>query len=259
MFGAVAYVIDDCQVGAAGHIVDQQHVDLIAPEVQSILRDDTGVREAHESLSDLTVTGFQEDLLQRVLAPRDTFEEWRVGEALAELHLKMTKGCVFPWPDSRSTKNPGSSGGGVDLIGFQYGDRVRFVFAEVKTSHQQSWPPTVLTSRSHGLHSQLMGLNAGDQRSEWAIRYLAMNGLGRPWYSDFRLALKTYLANTLDVVIYGMLIHVCAPNEADLKAETAKLAQVLAQPTTLELVAIYIEAELLEQVANASVVIETAA
>lgn len=256
---SVVYEIDDCVVPAVGHSIDDEQADAIAPEVRAILRDDAGVQEAYAALADVAETDFEIATLKKVLAAPESFDEWRVGEALAERHLVSERGCSFPWPDSRSTRNPNSSGGGVDLVGFQVGERTRFVFAEVKTSHQQAWPPKVLTSRSHGLHAQLSGLNAGDQRSEWAIRYLAMNGTGRPWLDDFRAALATYFANKLDVVIYGILVHVSQPNRADLEAQAAKLSESLQEPTTMELAAIYLNAELLGKIADAYIVCETAA
>ena len=68
-----------------------------------------------------------------------------------------------------------------------------------------------------------------------------------------------YLADSLDVVIYGVLIHATEPNQADLRARASSLAQSVKEPTSMALVAIYLTAELLAQVADASVVLETAA
>lgn len=259
MVGSLAYTVNHGSVSATGHLLNEEDVNSIAPEVQSILRDETGIQEAREALSDLAKTGFDNEVLEGVLAAPDSFEEWRVGEALAEHHLVQELGCMFPWPDSRSTRNPNSSGGGVDLIGFHFGDRVRFVFAEVKTSHQQAWPPSLLTSRSHGLHAQLTGLSTGDDRSKWAIRYLTMNGNGRSWFSHVREAMATYLADNLDVVIYGILVHAAEPNQADLHARARSLSSTLKEPTTVALMAIYLRADLLTQVADAAIMLETAA
>ena len=259
MVGSLAYKVDHGAVSATGHLLEDADVQRIAADVQSILRDDTGVQEARDALADLARTNFENNQLENVLAAPDSFDEWRVGEALAERHLAQEVGCEFPWPDSRSTRNPNSSGGGVDLIGFFVSDRVRFIFAEVKTSHQLAWPPSLLTSRTHGLHTQLSGLNACDQRSKWAIRYLAMNAVRQPWWEKFRQAMTTYLANGLDVVIYGVLIHTTRPNKADLQAQASSLSRAVQDPTTMALVAIYLTAELLVQVAAAAVILETAA
>ncbi|HEX3779023.1 MAG TPA: hypothetical protein VHX38_05110 [Pseudonocardiaceae bacterium] len=259
MAGAVVYVLGDSTVRGTGLSLDAEAAQEVAARVRSILRDDTGINEAREAVADLVTTDFASVTLENVLAAPDVFEEWRVGEALAEEHLTRAKSCSFPWPDNRSTRNPGSSGGGVDLIGFHCGERARFVLAEVKTSHQQAWPPSVVTSRSHGLRGQLSGLSAGDSRCEWAIRYLMMNGNGRPWFTDFRAALKTYLTDKLDVAIFGVLVHVSEPNQADISALSQRLCEARTDPTTVELVAIYLSAELLALIADARVVLETAA
>lgn len=258
MVGSLAYTLDHGAISATGHLLKESDITHVAPDVQSILRDDTGVQEAREAVADLAKTDFENERLESILATPDSFDEWRAGEALAEHHLVKEVGCSFPWPDSRSTRNPNSSEGGVDLIGFHASDRVRFVFAEVKTSHQQAWPPGLMTSRSHGLHSQLSGLNAGDNRSKWAIKYLLMNSGGKAWLGDFRQALATYLADSLDIIIYGVLIHATDPNQADLRARASSLAQSVEEPTSMGLIAIYLKAELLAQVADASVALETA-
>lgn len=258
MAGTIAYEIEGCEVPARGYTLSETDVEQIAPAVRAILRDEAGIRAAREALKDLITTGFAADALEEVLAAPASFAEWRVGEALAEHHLSTANQCVFPWPDSRSTRNPGSSSGGVDLIGFASGSRTRFVFAEVKTSHQQAWPPSVVTSRSDGLRGQLSGLSLSDARCRWAIKYLHMNSLGRDWFASFRLAMATYLANKNDVLIFGVLVHVAAPDSKDLKALTNGLAHLLSDGTELELVGLYIEPHLLERLADGLVVVETA-
>lgn len=138
---SVVYRIDCGAVSATGHSIGGDHAEEIAAEVQAILRDDAGVQDAYAALADVAKTDFETDRLQKVLASPESFDEWRVGEALGEHQLVGRKGCKFPWPDSRSMRNPNCSRGGVDLIGFQSGEHMRFVFAEVKTSQA--------TERSH--------------------------------------------------------------------------------------------------------------
>jgi hypothetical protein len=255
--GTFAYQVKDCVVPAWGYSLSKSDVDEIAPAVRAILRDDSGVEEAREALEDLPTTNFATARLERLLEQPTNFDEWRVGEALAEYHLSNSKGCHFPWPNSRSTRNPGSSSGGVDLIGFHMSDRVRFVFAEVKTSHQKAWPPSVVTSRSHGLQRQLSGLNHTDDRSRWAISYLLFNSIGRPWHERLRLAIETYLANDKDIVIIGVLVHATAPDARDLSALADGLSALLSPGTTIELLGLYIEPDLLSHLANGPITVET--
>lgn len=86
-----------------------------------------------------------------------------------------------------------------------------------------------------------------------------MNAVGKSWMDRFRQALETYIADKLDVVIYGVLIHATEPKQTDLQARATSLAQAVKEPTSMALVAIYLTPELLAQVADASVVLETAA
>lgn len=257
MIGGLAYDTSHGQVKARGHVLDEKYIQTIAPDVQSILKDDVGVQEIKDALLGLVETEFGNTTLSQLLAPPTSFEEWRVGEALAEHHLVTHVGCQFPWPDSRSTRNPNSSSGGVDLIGFQVAATTRFVFAEVKTSHEKAWPPRLLTSRSHGLQTQLAGLIAGDDRSEWAIRYLSMNSIGRPWFHTFKDAMRTYLKDKLDIAIFGVLIHATDPQVNDLKDRAKNLAPLAVAPCSVALIAIYLSAELLVEAAAAPIAVET--
>ncbi|WP_157563652.1 hypothetical protein [Micromonospora chokoriensis] len=259
MAGTVAYQIDGCVVPATGFELTATDVEEIAPAIRAILRDDSGLSEAFEALQDLPRTEFAVTMLQRVLEPPSKFEEWRVGEALAEHHLSISRDCTFPWADSRSARNPNSISGGVDLIGFHSGDRVRFVFAEVKTSHHQSWPPSVVTSRSEGLRGQLSGLNDSDDRSRWAIKYLTMNSINKPWFSIHRQAMQTYLADVKDVMLFGVLVHVATANMKDLEALTNRLSELPATKTAIELIGLYIEADVLASLVEGPIAVETAA
>ncbi|WP_433374271.1 hypothetical protein ACQPZX_03585 [Actinoplanes sp. CA-142083] len=254
---AIAYEIENGPVPAAGYLLSEDGLEHLTDAVRKILRDDTGVAEAWEALRDLPKTSFAEGALRRVLAAPESFDEWRVGEALAEHHLTEVRGCMFPWPDSRSARNPNSSSGGVDILGFHNSDRVRFVFGEVKTSHEEKWPPQVVTSRSHGLQTQLSGIGASDDRSRWGIRYLGMNSLGKPWHENFRSAMQTYLENAKDVMIFGVLVHVTKPNMKDLKALSEALVELPTAGTTMELICLYVGAESLKTIAGGSILVET--
>lgn len=258
MPGSVCYDLNGLSVPARGHEISVDDVPGLSEPVRALLRDDAGVAEARESLQELVKTDFNSSVLEAVLAPQDSHEEWRVGEALAEHHLAEEFGHTFPWPDSRSTRNPNSSGGGVDLIGIGVvGGVSRFVLCEVKTSHQQAWPPAVATSRSHGLRSQLVGLLEGDDRSSWAIKYLVMNAQGKPWKPQLDAAMKTYLNAPATVCVVGVLVHIAAPDEKDLKANAQALSKTCPSQTDMRLEALYPQPGVLALIAGAEVRIET--
>ena len=258
--GSVCYDLAAQSVPARGHEITPEDAPNWAAPVQALLTDDSGVAEARESLQELVKTDFNSSVLDAVLAPRDSHEEWRVGEALAEHHLIEEFGHTFPWPDSRSTRNPNSSGGGVDLIGIGNNAGVScFVLGEVKTSHEQAWPPAVATSRSHGLRSQVAGLLEEDDRSRWAIRYLLMNAQGKPWKPEFDAAMQTYLGAPGKLCVIGVLVHVAAPDEKDLKANAEALSTKCPVDTDMRLIGLYPHPGVLSEIAGADVIVETAA
>lgn len=258
--GSVCYDLAGQSVPARGHEISADDVPSWAEPVRAVLGDDAGLTEARESLQELVKTDFNTAVLEAVLAPQTSHEEWRVGEAVAQHHLTEEFGHVFPWPDSRSTRNPNSSGGGVDLIGIGVvGGVSRFVLCEVKTSHQQAWPPAIATSRSHGLRSQLVGLLEGDDRSKWAIKYLVMNALGKPWQPELEAAMKTYLDAPSKVCVVGILVHVAVPDEKDLKANAQSLSKTCPAETDMRLIALYPHPGVLALIADAEVIVETAA
>ncbi len=261
MPGQICYQLTGHAVPAIGHTVTEDDASALSEPVKAILSDTAGIQEAQEALQDLIKTDFNLSVLEAVLAPQESYEEWRVGEALAQHHLTAQYGYDFPWPDSRSARNPNSSSGGVDLIGFTtaQGAAARFVLSEVKTSHQQAWPPSIATSRSHGLREQVTGLLGADDRSKWAIRYMTMNSLGKSWHSDFREAMSTYLAEPQKVVVVGVLVHVAKPDVKDLQANAKALSKVCDPDTVMQLVGLYPASGVLPLIVGSAVVVETAA
>lgn len=73
MVGSLAYTVDSGEVSATGHLLGELDVSDIAPGVQSILRDDTGVQEAREALADLAKTDFENERLESILTSPDSF------------------------------------------------------------------------------------------------------------------------------------------------------------------------------------------
>lgn len=253
-----AYSVGAGSVVADGLEVDGGGLAAAAPEVQSLLADAVGADEVREAMGDVAQTQFRRDALERVLTDARQPEEWRVGEALAEHHLVSDHGCEFPWPSGRDLGNPGTSGGGVDLVGFHTeGDEVRLALGEVKTSRQQAWPPSVMTGR-HGLHKQVEGLRDGDDRKTWAIRYLAVHAVDKPWLSQFKGAWARYADDPTDVRLFGTLVHLAPPKSEDLTARARGLASGCPAKTRIKLHAIYLPDDGLDKLAGRSVTVETA-
>lgn len=252
-----AFRIDHDSVDANGLVLGNDHLAEAEPQVQALLRDVLGASEVEAALAGILSTDFQRDRLAKVLTDDRVVEEWRVGEALAEFYLVEYRRCYFPWPSGRDLRNPGTSSGGVDLVGFHiYSDEVRFAFGEVKTSREQAWPPSVVTGR-HGLQQQLEGLRGNDDRKRWAIRYLAYHAVNKSWLEKFRQAWTEYANDEDRVVLCGALVHVSKPNYLDLQRRTIALGNGCPASTEICLTAIYIPESGLDQLAGQLVRVET--
>ncbi len=111
-------------------------------QFSALVFDDQGKADLQELLAGVAETSFEQEQLAQALAAPDDVEDWRVGEAIAEAYLTEHRDCLFPWPDGRDERKSGSSLPGADLVGVQpdeQGDR--FVFGEVKTSGEATYPP----------------------------------------------------------------------------------------------------------------------
>lgn len=252
------YSIGSADLTAVGHDLSDVEAEIIAPDVQALLADTTGVDEVRKSLESVTRTDFSRQRLEEVLFTEGTVEEWRVGEALAEHHLTSEHNCLFPWPSGRDLKNPGTSSGGVDLIGFEITvGEAAFALGEVKTSQQQKNPPDLMSGR-HGMKGQLEGLRDVDDRQRWAIKYIALHAVEKDWFPLFQQSMIRYLADPTDIRLYGTLIHITQPDARDLKARATSLAVGRPAKMKISLAAIYATSQGMEILANGQIVWETA-
>lgn len=209
----------------------------------SIVWDSEGTVRIATVLAALAKTAFETDGIKRILQNNWTPESWRIGEAIAESYLIGHCQCMFPWPTGRDLRNPRSSPGGTDLVGFQYSNGGngghRFTFGEVKTSTQEKWPPSVVTGR-HGLIKQIEGLMDTPKTKDNLVKYLAHHAIGSWWINGYQSAAKKYLANPYDVSLFGLLVRDVQPDIEDLKDRTIKLSTSCPADTTIELWAIYL-------------------
>jgi hypothetical protein len=252
-----AYSAGTESVPAVGYDLQDEDAQALTVPVRELLQDIKGAEEVRRSLEEVTRTAFRTERLEAILSATGTASEWRVGESLAEHHLVSQRSCVFPWPSGRDLKNPGTSGGGVDLIGFDTsGEKAALALGEVKTSRQQLWPPSALTGR-HGLEKQLEGLRNDDDRKTWAVRYIAMHAAGKDWHGIFAEAMVRFLDDPKDVRLFGTLVHVTGPNELDLKTRAKNLSDGCPPATKIQLTAMYVSDQGLQIMAGEQVQWET--
>ncbi|MDW4907471.1 hypothetical protein RB628_19490 [Streptomyces sp. ADMS] len=253
-----AYTVEQTVLPATGYVVSDDQTLGMAPTIQELLTDSKGVEEVRRSLESITRTDFDKTRLEAILHSESEPESWRVGEALAEYHLASECFCFFPWPSGRDLKNPGTSSGGVDLIGFEIkqSGETALALAEVKTSEQEKSPPDLMQGR-HGMKGQLEGLRSGDNRKLWAIKYLGMHAQGKDWFQHFQKSMVRYFADPTDVRLYGTLVRTVSPNVADLRARARSLAKDCPSKTKITLTAIYVTPQGMEILAGAQVAWET--
>lgn len=236
------YDVSSQPVTASGISYSDQQLDqILSGPVKTILQDATGMEELTSLLAGLVTTEFEQSELAEVLTEEYAFEDWLIGEAIAEAFIADRGRCEYPWPTSRDLKNPNASPAGCDLTGFQLLDDqdlpYRFSFGEVKTSYDQNSPPSVMTS----LGQQLFGLRDDKFVKNELVRYLGRHAIGKPWLSKYQSAAKRYFrSNGTDIAVYGILVRDTAPRETDIRGRAHALAVDCPASTDIELHAIHI-------------------
>ena len=232
------------------HPVTGTGVSLTAPDLEQALAgpvhdvayDVDATNDLASLLEGLIETDFQREGVERILVGKQAVpESWRVGEALAEVYLSHHFACTFPWPDGRDERKSGSSLPGADLVGFQQieDNDDRFVFGEVKTSEEDTYPPGVMHGRG-GLKQQLEDLKDDVQIRNDLVKYLGHRAVSASWKDRFINASRHYLADTSDVSVFGLLVRDVPPHADDLRVRTDKLAQACPEKMTIALTALYL-------------------
>lgn len=171
-------------------------------------------------------------------------QDFRIGEAIAEVVLEEHFKCRFYWNELRDARNPKGNKTGADLVGFiELDNQVLFLFGEVKTSSEKKSPPQVMTN-SNGIEKQLKDLYTNRQKRLILISYLQnkLNLIDVNFKSDFNNAIKNYYNSDsqANYLLYGILVRDISPNEKDLKSSYIKLKNEVLIPTGLKLLAIYL-------------------
>ncbi|MBS0923571.1 hypothetical protein JK188_03650 [Providencia sp. JGM181] len=222
---------------------NQQLDQILSGPVKMILQDATGQAELTDLLAGLVTTEFELGELTEVLAEECEFEDWLIGEAIAEAFVAERGRCEYPWPTSRDLKNSNASPAGCDLTGLQLLDDqelpYRFSFGEVKTSYDQNSPPSVMTS----LGNQLFGLRDNKSVKNELVKYLGRHALGKPWLSKYKSAATRYFrSGGTDIAVYGVLVRDTPPRDADIRGKARALAVNCPEATDIEFHAVHIPA-----------------
>ncbi|HEY5955662.1 MAG TPA: hypothetical protein VIV60_03870 [Polyangiaceae bacterium] len=74
------------------------------------------------------------------------------------------------------------------------------------------------------------------------VRYLGYRAPNAPWQNRYQAAAGSYLADTSDVRLFGLLIRDVEPHQDDLRARVTALAVGCPGATVIELTALYLPA-----------------
>ncbi len=239
--GKVIYSLGGIPCSGSGVQWSSEELDIaINGPVAAVLFDEAGKANIEDILMGLADTSFAQEGLRQILQVPDKFEDWRVGEAIAETYLTDHRSCYFPWPDGRDERKSGSSLPGADLVGFGIdGDGDCLAFGEIKTSSDLSHPPRVMYGRT-GLKKQLEDLRDSKPTRDTLLKYLGHRARGAVWQKRFENAGRRYLQNRSDVQLYGFLVRDVQAHQDDLRARVTALTIDCPQGTQIELLALYL-------------------
>ncbi|MBP9017524.1 MAG: hypothetical protein KBG17_07285 [Paludibacteraceae bacterium] len=229
---------------------EQETTTLFQNDVKSKFLDTPQRNELLNHLNTLLQdTGFEksETLLvdiQTLQNQKVDVQDFRIGEALAEVVLEKNLKCRFYWNELRDARNPKGNKAGADLVGFvEIENYVLFLFGEVKTSSEQQSPPQVMTNPA-GMEKQLLDLYCNKDKRLILISYI-QNKLNlnnnTNFKNDFYAAIKQYYTkNVCNYILYGILVRDTKPDENDLKSSYEKLKKEISKNAGLNLLALYV-------------------
>ena len=216
------------------NLLDREELEDMLERLR-FLREDTGFNASEGLIAD--IQALEHEIVQ--------VQNFRVGEAYAEVLLEQEFSCRFYWNELRDARNPKGNKTGADLIGFiEVDNQVLFLFGEVKTSSEiANIPPQVMTG-ADGIERQLRDLYNNRIKRQILISYLKCKMRlfpdGHPFKLDFGAGVRAYYSNPEDYHLIGVLIRDIEPNERDLSLSYGRLRIQILEPAGLKLLALYL-------------------
>lgn len=199
------------------------------------LRDETGFDASAELLAD--IQALEDEELET--------QQFRVGEAYAEIVLEQEFLCRFHWNENRDARNPKGNKTGADLVGFiEVDGQVLFLFGEVKTSSEVvNRPPQVMTSRK-GIEGQLRDLYNDRSKRLILISYLKnkmrLYPEDHPFRTDYESSERAYYSGDCEYQLIGVLVRDVDVDERDVSVSYGRLRAQILEPKGIKLLAMYL-------------------
>lgn len=228
---------------------EQECYDHLKGAVKDNLIDREQRNELLDSLKTLkTDTGFEATHLLADIQTWENeevnFQDFRIGEAYAEIVLEEHFQCRFHWNELRDARNPKGNKTGADLAGFiEIDGQVLFLFGEVKTSSEDAHPPQVMTYEK-GMEKQLCALFDNPHKRRILISYLQNKARlfedGHQFKEDFNAGVKAYYTANGSYQLVGVLVRDTDPVENDISESYHRIKDKILEPTGLKLLALYV-------------------
>ena len=224
---------DHLKGAVKGNLVDREQREELLDSLKN-LKSDTGFDANDQLLADIQAWENEEVNVQN----------FRIGEAYAEIVLEENFQCRFHWNELRDARNPKGNKTGADLVGFiEIDGQVLFLFGEVKTSSENANPPQVMTSRD-GMENQLCDLCDQPDKRRILISYLQNKARlfedGHQFKEDFNTSVKAFYTAQGSYQLVGVLVRDTDPLEQDVSESYHRIKDKILEPTGLKLFALYV-------------------
>ncbi len=236
-YQGIKFVEQECHDHLKGAVKDnlvdrEQREELL--DTLSTLKSDTGFDISDQLLADIQALENKEVNVQN----------FRIGEAYAEVVLEENFQCRFHWNELRDARNPKGNKTGADLVGFvEIDNQVLFLFGEVKTSSENANPPQVMTYQD-GMENQLCDLCDQPDKRRILISYLQNKARlfedGHQFKEDFNTSVKAYYTAQGSYQLVGVLVRDTDPVEEDVSESYHRIKAKILEPTGLKLLALYV-------------------
>lgn len=216
------------------NLLDKEEKEFFSERLRT-LHEDTGFTASERLLADI----------QALEDEQVNVQNFRIGEAYAEVVLEEFFHCRFHWNELRDARNPKGNKTGADLVGFiEVGGQILFLFGEVKTSSETANRPPQVMTNAKGIENQLRDLYSSTEKRRTLIAYLQNKARlfpdGHPFKNDLNAGIRAYYSGDGNYHLIGVLIRDVEPDERDISTSYERIKKYIIEPIGLKLMALYL-------------------